>query len=91
MVESRPRYDKEQFARRGDEIYQCDIRPRLESANEGRFIAIDIETGEYEVDSDEMAASDRLAARIPDAQIWLVRVGSRYLRHFGPRQEYLSS
>lgn len=88
MAESEPRYSKEEFARRGDEIYQRDIRPRLEPIK-GRFIAIDIETGEYEADNDEMAASDRLVARIPDAQIWLVRVGSRYVRHFGPRQESL--
>jgi len=86
MTEVQPRYDKEEFARKGDEIYRRDIRPRLGPGNEGRFVAIDIETGEYEVDGDEMTASDRLATRIPGAQIWLVRVGSRYVRHFGPRR-----
>jgi predicted ATPase len=32
-----------------------------------------------------LAASDRLLARVPNAQIWLRRIGSRYVRHFGPR------
>jgi len=54
-------------------------------------VAIDIETGAYELDADELAASDRLLARIPNAQIWLCRVGSRYARRFGPRQRSVAS
>ncbi|MBI4640171.1 MAG: hypothetical protein HY731_05725 [Candidatus Tectomicrobia bacterium] len=85
METLQPRYNKEEFARRGDEIYERTIRPHLEVSNEGKFVAIDIETGAYEIDADELAASDRLLARNPHAQIWLTRVGSRYARHFGPR------
>ncbi|MDE2724965.1 MAG: hypothetical protein OXI59_16470 [Gemmatimonadota bacterium] len=85
MSISKPRYSKEEFARRGDEIYDRDIRPHIEPADEGKFVVIDIETGEYEVDQDELAASDRLLARKLDAQMWTRRIGSRYARHFGPR------
>jgi hypothetical protein len=80
---SQPRYTKEEFARRGDAIYENELRSTLEPENEGKFVAIDIETGSYEVDSDELAASDRLLTRLPNAQIWLRRIGSRYARHFG--------
>jgi hypothetical protein len=83
MAVSQPRYSKEEFARRGDEIYERDLRPHVEAGNEGKFIVIDIETGAYEIDADELAASDRLLARHPDAQVWLRRVGSRYARRFG--------
>ena len=62
MSVSKPRYSKEEFARRGDEIYDRDISPDVEPADEGKFVVIDIETGEYEVDQDELAASDRLLA-----------------------------
>ncbi len=31
----------------------------------------------------EIAACDRLESRHPNAQIWLVRIGSRYVRRFG--------
>ena len=82
-MNSQPRYTKEEFARRGDAIYENELRSLLELGNEGKFIAIDIETGTYEVDSDELAASDRLLTRVPGAQIWLRRIGSRYARHFG--------
>jgi len=84
MAISQPRYSKEEFARRGDEIYERDLRPHVEAGNEGKFIVIDIETGAYEIDADELVASDRLLARHPDAQVWLRRVGSRYARRFGP-------
>ena len=80
-----PRYSKEEFARRGNEIFERDIKTRLETEDDGKFIVIDIETGAYEVDADEMAASDRLRARHPEAQIWLRRVGSPHARRFGPR------
>ena len=82
MAVSQPRYSKEEFARRGDEIYERDLRPHVEAGNEGKFIVIDIDTGAYEIDADELVASDRLLARHPDTQVWLSRVGSRYARRF---------
>lgn len=85
MTPTQPRYSKEEFASRGDAIYERDVRALVEEGNEGKFVAIDIETGGYEVDADELAASDRLRARVPGAQIWLKRVGSRFVRRFGPR------
>jgi len=82
-MKAQPRYSKEEFALRGDEIYEREIHPILEKGNEGKFVAIDIETGAYEIDVDELGASDRLLARVPTAQIWLRRIGSRYARRFG--------
>jgi hypothetical protein len=78
-----PRYSKEEFARRGGEIYERSIRPGVEAENRGKFVAIDIESGAWEMDSDELIAGDRLYARMPDAQPWMVRVGYPSLRRFG--------
>ncbi|MGH7964728.1 MAG: hypothetical protein ACRERD_23430 [Candidatus Binatia bacterium] len=80
-----PRYSKEEFARRGQEIYDRDIRPRVEPSSEGKFVAIDIETGAYEIDADDYIATERLLARKPDAQIWLLRVGHRAAYRVGVR------
>ena len=85
MKTRKPRYSKEEFARRGEEIYESDLRQQLEPGHHGEFVAIDIETRAFEVDADELAASDRLYARIPDAQPWLHRVGYECARSFGPR------
>ncbi len=87
MAATNRRYSKEEFARRGDAIYENNVAPHLEPEDEGKFAAIDIEGGTYEIDVDELAACDKLNARVPDAQTWLVRVGSRYLHRFGGREK----
>jgi hypothetical protein len=87
MAPTKRPYSKEEFARRGDAIYEADVLPRLTAADEGKFVAIDIETGNFELDVNELATCDKLSARIPDAQIWLVKVGSRYLHRFGGREQ----
>lgn len=71
-----PRYPMEEFARRGESIYDHDLRSLLEPDHIGEFVAIDIETGAHEVDSNSMAATDCLYARVPDAQPWMRRVGT---------------
>lgn len=83
MPGRQPRYTKEEAARRGDEIYDRDVRSQLEPQHNGEIVAIDLDTGAWEVNSDQDTAADRLEARLPDAQIWVVRVGSRYLTRFG--------
>jgi hypothetical protein len=82
-VATQPRYSREEFARRGDELYDRDVLPRLKVKDKGKFVVIDIETGDYEVDDDELTASDRLLARNPGAQLWLRRIGFDYARRFG--------
>jgi hypothetical protein len=81
----RTKNERDEVARRGDEIYESRVRPHLAPGDEGKFVLIDIESGDHELDRDEVAASDRLLARHPDAQVWMVQVGSRYARRFGPR------
>jgi hypothetical protein len=80
------RYSKEEFARRGDAIYEKDILPKLAAKDVGKFLAIDVETGEYEIAADEMRAGNKLRARLPEAQIWMVRIGYTSARSFGGRQ-----
>jgi hypothetical protein len=84
-VQSWPHYSKEEFAQRGDEIYESQVRSQVEEGNHGKIVAIHIETGAFEVDASKIAACDRLEARYPDAQIWIVRIGSRHVRRFGGR------
>ena len=83
MKTIRPHHEKEEFARLGDEIYERAIAGQFGASDTGKFAAIDIDTGEYEIDADELAASDRLSERLPNAQIWLRRIGTHYARRFG--------
>jgi hypothetical protein len=68
-------YPKEEFALRGKAIYERDIRPLVEAENHGKYVAIDIDTGAWEMDASETAAGDRLRVRVPDAQTWMMRIG----------------
>lgn len=77
------RYSKEEFAQRGNEIYQSQVRPQVEEGNFGKIVAIDIETGAFEVADDTITASDRLLERCPNAQIWRVRIGHKAVHRFG--------
>jgi hypothetical protein len=86
MSSTQRRYNKEEFARRGDAVFESDVRPHLKPEDDGKFVAIDIESGTYEIEADELAACDRLRARVPQAQVWLVRVGSQYVHRFGGRE-----
>ncbi|BBD59880.1 hypothetical protein NIES2109_26710 [Nostoc sp. HK-01] len=85
MTVRQPRYSKEEFAQRGDYIYETQIKPQVEAENEGKIVAIDLETGDFEIDKSEIVACDRLEIRHPDAQIWIIRIGSRHFRRFGGR------
>jgi hypothetical protein len=83
MAGDKRRYSKEEFARRGNALVENKVRPHLTAADRDKFVAIDIETGEYELDKNEMRAAERLRKRLPDPQIWLVHVTLGYLHRLG--------
>ena len=83
MTVRQPRHSKEDAARLGNEIYEREIRAKVETDHNGKYVAIDIETGTWEMDADEIVAADRLLVRVPDAQTWMTRVGYGYIRRFG--------
>jgi len=85
MVLRQRRYSKEELARRGQELYETGIRQQVEAGNEGRIVAIDIETGDFEVGETLIAATDPLFERHADPQPWTIRIGHRAVYHFGSR------
>jgi hypothetical protein len=78
-----PRYSRDEFARRGNELYEQVVRARVEDGNKGRIVAIDIETGAFEVADSILAATESLFTRHPDAQPWVVRIGQPAVYRFG--------
>jgi hypothetical protein len=86
MRATKRRYPKEEIVKRGEAIFDESVKQHLKGYDKQDFVVIDIETGDYEVDANELAACDRLRERIPDAQIYGRRVGSPFARHFGGRK-----
>ena len=83
MPVTESRHTPDELSRLGGQIFDQRVRSALKPTDNGKFVAIDIETGEYELDKNEMRAADRLRKRVPDAQIWLVHVTLGYLHRFG--------
>ncbi len=82
MIERKRRYSKAEFASRGI-AWHKKLASSLPEVDWHKFIAIDIETGEFELDANEMTAAARLRKRLPDPQIWLVSAETGYLDRFG--------
>lgn len=85
MTGRQPRYSKEEHARRGADWYERAVRPQVEAGNQGRIVALDVDSGAFELADDTLTAADRLMQRVPQAQIWFVRVGHAGVHRFGPR------
>ena len=57
------------------EIYQERIKPSVEPQEKGKFIAIDVASGDYEIDAELLDAFDRLHQRQPNAVAYGGRIG----------------
>ena len=85
MTARHPRYGKEEHARRGTDIYERQVCPQARGRQPGKIVAIDVDSGEFDVADTTHVACERLLARCPDAQIWCVRIGYPAVHRFGPR------
>ena len=65
----------ETIAVRGEALYQQNIRDKVESMHKGKFLVIDIETGDYAIADEDLVATDSLLAKRPDATIYGLRIG----------------
>jgi hypothetical protein len=81
------RHTKEETHRLGERWFETKVQPLVAGRDKWDSVAIDVETGDFEVDSDPLAAAERLRARRPAAEIWARRVGFPYHDRFGlPRK-----
>lgn len=90
MTKPQPRYSKEEHAQRGTAMYDQRVRLQVEAGNRGKVVALDVDTGDFELAEDTLVASQRLMARRPDAQIWCVRIGYPAVHRFGSRVRAVS-
>jgi hypothetical protein len=78
-------YSPDEVIRRGEEIYRRDLRARVEAEHFGKFIVIDVNSGDYEIDADEIAATSRARIKHPDGSKTrcLLRIGYPAAHHIG--------
>ncbi|HZO87185.1 MAG TPA: hypothetical protein VFB38_02520 [Chthonomonadaceae bacterium] len=69
-------YSAEEITRRGQEWYEKGIREKVETEeNLGKILVIDIETGEYELDEAQVAATRRAKAKHPGHLLYGLWIG----------------
>ena len=73
----------DEIARRGEQLYDESLREKLEPGHRGRFLVLDIDTGDYEIADDDLTATQRLLTRCPQAVTYGVRIGRRDAYHLG--------
>ncbi len=76
MSEPSPSLSREEIAERGDKLYAEGIEQQVVSAK-GQVVAIDVHSGDYSLAENGVLACEDLRSRKPNAEVWLVRVGSR--------------
>ena len=75
MSEPRTRGTVSEVGRLGREAYERHVRPKLLPEDDGKYVVIDVDTGEYEIDADDDTAAWVCPVPLPlplDADSWLV-------------------
>jgi hypothetical protein len=72
-----------EVARRGDEIYEHDLKASLEATDMERLVAIDVTSRKFALGDTVLKASDALQKETgaDPENIWIVRVGSAAVYH----------
>ncbi len=76
-------YSEEEFAHRGQSWYETQVRSQVDPEHRGEIVAIDVETGEFELGENTLSAAKHLLARLPGAQMWFIRVGHIAVHRIG--------
>jgi hypothetical protein len=76
-------YSIDEACRLGEEIYERDIRAKVEKDHFGEVLVLDIESGDYEIDENHLDALTRLKARRPESVCYALRVGYPALAKIG--------
>lgn len=76
-------YSPSEVEARGEAIYEQNLRSKIEDGNLGKFVVMDIESGDFEVDQDDLTATRRILSRHPHGMLYGVRIGHRAAYRLG--------
>jgi hypothetical protein len=65
----------DEIAHLAEGVFDAQVRQALRPDDDGKFVAIDVDSGDYEIDEDDHTAVAHLRARKPAAEIWLLCAG----------------
>jgi len=68
--------ERGEVEQQGAFVYQTVVKPQIEPKRNGEFVALDVDSGDYSVDPDELLALRRLRQLRPKARVYFARVGA---------------
>ena len=63
------------FDKKGEEIYQKKLRPKLEGKHKGRIVAIDVGSGDYFLGKTVLEAIEKGRKKHPGQIFYAIRIG----------------
>lgn len=82
---TQPRYSAAETVRRAEELYERRLRSQVEAGNLGKYIAIDVDTGQYQIGDDYHAVARQMLDHNPAAALGVLRIGHRAVGRIGIR------
>ncbi len=80
---------REEVAQRAQELYETHIRTLVENEeNIGKMVIIDVETGEYAIDSTGIESTYYLRQKNPNARLFGICIGYNVAVSFGGVMEH---
>ena len=76
----------DELTRLGLDLLKRRIEPAVGPQDAGKFVAIDVDAGDFEIHTDDYAAVATLLVRRPHADIWLGRIGEAFTYRIGKCQ-----
>lgn len=73
------------IASRAREIYEKQLKPLVARGNEGRYIVIDVDSGDYELGDDYIVPTERLYARHTKPLLHTLKIGQPVAGRIGGR------
>jgi hypothetical protein len=88
---SRTQSTSEEIVQRGQALYEEKIRPKVEAGHRGEYLILNVDTGDYVMDPDDLTASKRARVMFPNAPLYTVRVGYPTAYRLGGRFTFSQS
>lgn len=78
-------YTPDETVQMAEAIYRQQLSTQVEHVHKGQYIAIDVETGEYEIGDNYHVAAQTILTRKPSAAIGVLRIGYPTVGRIGGR------
>lgn len=81
-----------EIVQRGEAVYHQKLRAEVDTeSNRGKYLVVDVDTGEYEIGDEHYATLKRALAKRPEAVLYGLRIGYRATGRIGGRLTPASS